>query len=234
MQTDHVIGNILACLDEENLSDNTLVIFGSDNGCSRQAKIGQLAQMGHKVSAGFRGSKSDIWEGGHRIPFVVRWPGVVEPDSKSDQLICLTDMFATVAECIEVAAPANSCEDSVSFRAALNGQPVQSPRVGIVHHSIHGHFAYRSKDWKLILARGSGGWSSPTENKVPRGAPKAQLYHLGDDSAEQVNLYESKPEIATQLLEQLTREVKSGRSTEGPPSANDINNINLWKSKPAG
>jgi len=88
MQTDHVIGNILACLDEENLSDNTLVIFGSDNGCSRQAKIGQLAQMGHKVSAGFRGSKSDIWEGGHRIPFVVRWPGVVEPDSKSDQLIC--------------------------------------------------------------------------------------------------------------------------------------------------
>ena len=231
MQTDHVIGEVLQALQDNGLSENTLVILSSDNGCSRAAKIGELMKQGHHVSAGFRGSKADIWEGGHRIPLIVRWPGHVEPDSKSDQLVGLTDMFATIADCLQVAVPENSCEDSVSFLPALQGKPVTAARHGIIHHSINGHFAYRTKDWKLVLAKASGGWSAPKESDAPQDWPTAQLYSMTNDAAEQKNLYLVQSEVAAELLQHLEHDVKNGRTTPGPPSANDIDNINLWKSR---
>lgn len=231
MQTDDVVGNILKCLDEQQLSDNTLVLFASDNGCSRQAKIQQLKKSGHFVSAGFRGSKADIWEGGHRIPFVAKWPGVIEAGSKSNDTICLTDTFATIADCLGVAAPEKSCEDSVSFFPALQGRAISSVRRGIVHHSISGHFAYRSGNWKLVLARASGGWSSPTERNASSDAPEGQLYRMDVDSAEKENLYLSKPEIVAELLSQLERDIRSGRSVPGLESKNDVQEIELWKSR---
>lgn len=230
MQTDDVVGNIVKCLESNQLSENTLVIFSSDNGCSRAAKIDQLEKKGHLVSAGFRGSKADIWEGGHRVPFIARWPGVIQSSSLSDQLICLTDLFATVADCIKVDAPAKSCEDSVSFKPALMGQAKETSRKGIINHSISGHFAFRTKEWKLILAKASGGWSSPNEKKAPADWPKAQLYDMTVDSSEQTNLYLSKPAVASELLGLLEEAVEAGRTTPGPQSSNDVDEIDLWKS----
>ncbi len=231
MQTDNVLGEVSAALDKHGMTDNTLVIFTSDNGCSKAAGIKELAAKGHLVSAHLRGSKADIWDGGHRIPFIVRWPGKVKPGSTSDQLICLTDLFATVAEITHSETPAASCEDSVSFLPSLSGQPIKSIRQGVVHHSVSGHFAYRTGQWKLILARGSGGWSSPKENEVAADTPKAQLYDLAADPGEKNNLYTERPEVADRLLRQLTADVTGGRSTAGPKSKNDVNDIKLWKSE---
>jgi arylsulfatase A-like enzyme len=146
-------------------------------------------------------------------------------------MICLTDTFATIADCLQATPPANSCEDSLSFLPALKGRPNRSARDGIIHHSFSGHFAYRSKNWKLILARGSGGWSSPNEKTVSPDAPEGQLYNMDDDSAEQVNLYLSKPDVAARLLSKLESDVLRGRTTPGVDSKNDVQNIELWKSK---
>lgn len=233
MQTDNVVGEISKALEKNGFADNTLVIFTSDNGCSKAAGIPKLAEQGHIVSAHLRGSKADIWDGGHRIPFIVRWPGKVEAGSTNDQLICLTDLFATVAEIAEAEPPAGSCEDSVSFLPALFGKPIESTRAGVIHHSISGHFAYRQGKWKLILARASGGWTSPKENQAPKDAPKAQLYDMEADPGEQNNLYEAKPEVAQQLLKLLKADIERGRSTDGPDSKNDVANgeIVLWKTK---
>ena len=230
MQTDHVVGNILKCLGDHKLAENTLVIFSSDNGCSLAAGIDELEALGHHVSAGYRGSKADIWDGGHRVPFIVSWPGKIRPDTKCDQMICLVDMFATLGDCIDVKVPKDSCEDSVSFFSALKGEPIESPREGLIHHSIFGHFAYRTKQWKLILARGSGGWSFPTEEEVSEDAPKGQLYRMDSDTKEQANLYQDQPDVVADLLKKLKRDITSGRTTEGIPSSNDVK-IKLWKSK---
>ncbi|NRB74465.1 MAG: arylsulfatase [Verrucomicrobiales bacterium] len=229
MQTDNVVGEISEALERNGMTDNTLVIFTSDNGCSKAAGINDLADKGHIVSAHLRGSKADIWEGGHRIPFIVRWPGKVEPGSTSDQLICLTDLIATTADLLDVELPASG-EDSVSFLPALSGEEIVSTRNGVIHHSISGHFAYRQGPWKLILARGSGGWTAPGENQVPADAPIAQLYHMDDDPGEQNNLYAENPEVAAKLLALLEKDVFKGRSTDGAESKNDVEEINLWKS----
>ena len=230
MQTENVLGEISAALDRHGMTDNTLVLFTSDNGCSKAAGIEELAKQGHLVSAHMRGSKADIWDGGHRIPFIVRWPGKVQPGTRCDQLICLTDLFATVAEILGEKTPSGSCEDSVSFQPALTGQPIVSTRAGVIHHSISGHFAYRQGPWKLILARGSGGWTSPKENEVPADAPIAQLYNVATDPGEKHNLWQKQSETAQRLLAQLTADIQNGRSTAGAPSANDVDEIVLWKS----
>lgn len=240
MQTDHVVGQVCDALQRNNLAKNTLIIFSSDNGCSKAAGIPKLAEQGHLVSAHMRGSKADIWDGGHRVPFLAAWPGHIEAGSTCDQLICLVDFFATTAALLQTDPPAGSCEDSVSFLPAFAGETIRSDRNGVVHHSVSGHFAYRTGDWKLILARGSGGWSSPNEKQVPVGTPEGQLYDLDADSGEQDNLYKERPEVVAELMQLLTDDVLRGRSVPGADSENDVVNIELWKSgrgpkkKPAG
>ena len=236
MQTDNVVGEVSAALERHGMTNKTLVIFTSDNGCSKAAGIENLAGQGHVVSAQLRGSKADLWDGGHRVPFIVRWPGRVTPGSRSDQLICLTDLFATVGGIIGAETPAGSCEDSVSFLPALSGKEIESTRNGVIHHSISGHFAYRQGRWKLLLARASGGWTSPKEGEAPAGSPEAQLYDMAADAGERRNLYAEKPEVAERLLKQLSEDVNRGRSTEGAESHNDLDGIVLWKSGrgPAG
>lgn len=230
MQTDAGFGAILDALDRNGLTDNTLVIFSSDNGCSKGAGIPALEKQGHFPSAQFRGSKADIWDGGHRVPFVVRWPGHVAAGSTSDQLICLTDLFATCSDLTGAPLPAGAAEDSVSFLPALGGKPNVSTRAGVIHHSISGHFAYRMGKWKLCLAKASGGWTSPTEKQAPKDSPAAQLYDMEADPGETTNLYATQPEVVGRLLKQLEADVESGRSTAGPESKNDVENIKLWKS----
>jgi arylsulfatase A-like enzyme len=161
---------------------------------------------------------------------MVRWPGTVESGSRCDQLITLVDLFATVSEITGEQAP-DMAEDSVSFLPALSGETIQSTRKGVIHHSISGHFAYRKGKWKLILAKGSGGWTSPKENQVKPDAPQAQLYDMEKDPGEQNNLYLSHPEVAEQLLADLTADIQRGRSTDGPEAKNDVENIVLWKSQ---
>ena len=233
MQTDATVGAIMDALKKNGFAENTLVIFTSDNGCSMAADIPALRKQGHYVSAHYRGSKADIWDGGHRVPFFVRWPGKVEAGSRSEQLITLVDFFATVSEITGEKAP-DMAEDSVSFLPALSGQPIQSTRKGVIHHSISGHFAYRQGKWKLLLAKGSGGWSSPKEREVGADAPEAQLYDMENDPSEQNNLYLTHPEVAQRLLTDLTSDVERGRSTEGPQAVNDIEGIRIWKGRAGG
>lgn len=229
MQTDAGVGEIMAALKKNDLVQNTLIIFSSDNGCSKAANIPNLKKQGHKVSAGFRGSKADLWDGGHRVPFIARWPGQIKAGSTSDQLICLVDLFATSAEILKQKAPVGSAEDSVSFLSAFSAEPIQSTRAGVIHHSISGHFGYRQGKWKLLLAKGSGGWSSPNENEMPKKAPKGQLYDLEKDPAETNNLYETNPDVVAKLLTLLKNDIDNGRSTAGAEAQNDIDEIELWK-----
>ena len=160
MHTDAVVGQIVDAVDAAGLAENTIIIVTSDNGCSKVADIEDLQAQGHYPNAHFRGSKSDLWDGGHRVPFIVRWPAVVEPGSSSDAIICLTDLMATAADLSGAFVPGDAGEDSVSFAPALRGEPIVTSREGIVHHSVNGQFAIRRGDWKLIFSAGSGGWTS--------------------------------------------------------------------------
>jgi len=231
METDAGFGEILDALDRNGFTENTLVVFTSDNGCSRIANIPKLREQGHHVSAHYRGSKADLWDGGHRVPFIVRWPGKIEPGLTSDQTICHTDLFATVASVLGVDVPASAAPDSVSILPAFTDQPIVSTRAGVVHHSVSGHFGYRMGNWKLLLAHGSGGWTSPKEAAAKNsGAPAVQLYDMEADPSETTNLFESKPEIVAELLYQLQSDINRGRSTDGPDASNDLKKIELWKS----
>lgn len=230
MHTDAIIGEIADALDASGLGENTLIIVTSDNGTSKWCGTQKLLEQEHYFSAHFRGSKGDLWDGGHRVPFIVRWPAQVKAGSVSDQLISLNDLIATSAELTNAKLPETAGEDSVSFLPALSGEPIISSRKGVIHHSFSGHFAYRKGKWKLLLAKASGGWTSPTEGEAPEGASRAQLYNMELDPSETNNLYESHPEIAEQLLAQLESEVSRGRSTAGIELKNDVDKIELWKS----
>ncbi|TWU35036.1 sulfatase family protein [Novipirellula artificiosorum] len=231
MQTDAVVGEIVNAIDQAGLSENTIVIMTSDNGCSKAAGIKDLQSKGHFPSAHFRGSKADLWDGGHRVPFIVRWPSKVKPGTSSDQLICQIDLMATCAQLMGSELPNGAGEDSVSFLSALSGKKIDSTRAGVIHHSIGGYFAYRQGKWKLLLAKGSGGWTSPRENEVADDAPIAQLYDMEIDPHETNNLYTSEPAVAKRLLAQLESDVNRGRSTDGPAARNDVEDIVIEKGK---
>ena len=231
MQTDDVVGQVIKALDAKGISENTIVIVTSDNGCSKSADFKNLESQGHFASAQYRGSKSDIWEGGHRVPFLVRWPKVIKSGSVSKELTCQVDLLATCAELLGRELPEHAAEDSESILPLFKGEQAGFSRKGVIHHSISGHFAYREGKYKLVLAAGSGGWTGPTEAVAKKqGLPKAQLYDLDADPGEQNNLYQSQPETAERLLAQLTQYVNAGASVKGKNSENDVDQIKLWKS----
>ena len=222
LQVDHVVGQVMAALKAHGMADNTLFIFTSDNGCSPKANFEELAEVGHDPSGGYRGHKADIYEGGHRVPFIARWPARVKGGTVTDEVICTTDLMATVAEVMEVALPEDAGEDSFSFLPVLTGRAGSSPRrEAIVHHSIGGRFAIRQGPWKLILWPGSGGWSYPSTPEDLAGLPSVQLYNLTDNPAEEENLAAAHPQRVAKLRALLTRYVEEGRSTPGPKQQND-------------
>lgn len=223
METDWAVGEVLAAIDAAGIADNTLVIFTSDNGCSPVAQIGRLEAQGHFPSAQYRGQKSDIWEGGHRVPFIVRWPAYVAARSQSSQTICLTDLIATCAEILGKKLPDNVGEDSISILPALIGHDTKPLRDSLVNHSISGRFALRQGRWKLEIASGSGGWGTPNDFEATKaGLPDVQLYDLVSDSAETKNLQADHPEIVARLRSALERIISNGRSTPGPKLGNDV------------
>lgn len=220
METDWVVGEILAELDEQDVAGRTLVIFTSDNGCSPQANIPALAAEGHMVNGPLRGHKADIYEGGHRVPFLVRWPGTVEPGTRCDVTICTTDLFATAAEIVGRILPADASEDSFSM-LPLFKQEQGFSRASTVHHSINGSFAIRQKEWKLVLCPGSGGWSAPKPGKATEGLYPVQLFNLEDDLSETENLAEQNPEKVKELADLLAKTIREGRTNPGPEQNND-------------
>lgn len=161
MQTDDAIGQILKALEAGGVADNTVVVVTSDNGCSPSADYPTLLKAGHNPSHVFRGTKADIFDGGHRVPFLVQWPAVVKGGSVCDQTIGLFDFMATAADITGFKLPDNAAEDSVSFLSALKGATDKPLREAIVHHSINGSFSIRQGSWKLELCPDSGGWSDP-------------------------------------------------------------------------
>ena len=221
MQTDASVGEVLRALDKSGLTTNTLVFFASDNGCSPEAQFDELRAKGHNPSAQFRGTKADIFDGGHHIPFLARWPGRVKAGSTSDQLVCLNDLFATVAEILGRRLPENAAEDSVSLLPVLEGRATQPVREALVHHSINGSFAIRRGKWKLELCADSGGWSVPRPGTpASQKLPPVQLYDLATDMAETNNVQAAHPEIVAQLTKLLEKYAADGRSTPGTPQTN--------------
>ncbi|MFO1521543.1 MAG: arylsulfatase [Kiritimatiellia bacterium] len=220
MQTDAAVGEVLRTLDELAAAANTLVIFTSDNGCSPAAGVERLEQQGHFASANRRGYKADIFDGGHRIPFIARWPAVVKAGTTNDQAVCLTDLMATCADLVGTKLPDNAGEDSFSLLPVLRGTG-PSAREAVVHHSINGSFALRQDKWKIALCADSGGWSKPGP-KEAAGLPKIQLYDTESDPGETRNLADLQPETRNRLTLLLEKIVNDGRSTPGLPQKNDV------------
>ncbi len=201
---DASIGEVLGSLDRNRLADNTLLIVTSDNGARWTRE--EIRQFGHRANFNNRGQKSDIYEGGHRIPFLARWPGRVRAGSTSDELGCLVDLMATCAETAGLPLPANAAEDSFSLLPAIRSKKLERPiRDSLVHHSGSGMFAIRSGDWKLVMGLGSGGFTRPVRIVPMPGEPAGQLYNLARDREETTNVYAQNPEIVRNLTEKLER-----------------------------
>jgi arylsulfatase A len=187
-----------------------------------RGKVRELEAAGHYPSANLRGYKADAWDGGHRVPFLVRWPSQVEPGSQCDELVSLVDLMATCADLNDSALPAEAGGDSVSLLPLLQGsdKPV---REAVVHHSGHGKFAIREGKWKLMLCPGSGGWTSPRDfEAIEQGLPAVQLYDMESDIGERRNLQAEHPEVVQRLTGRLEEYIANGRSTPGLKLSNDV------------
>ncbi|MCH7909344.1 MAG: arylsulfatase [Candidatus Hydrogenedentes bacterium] len=217
IQVDDAVGQVLNALDRKGFAEDTLVVFTADNGCAPYIGVEAMIEKGHYPSYVYRGYKSDIFEGGHRIPFIVRWPTKVDAGTKSDETICLTDLMATCASITGAKLPDNAGEDSYDILPALLGEPRNQPiREATVHHAGDGSFSIRQGKWKLALCPGSGGWSPPTQAEArKRNLPPLQLYDLEQDIAEKVNVYQEHPDVVKELSALLEKYKKEGRSVVG-------------------
>jgi len=218
VEVDWTVGELMKALQRNGLTENTLVIVTSDNGSPGRTKIKRapysiVEVYGHNPSGNLRGIKADIWDGGHREPFIARWPARIPAAGSSDELICLTDLLATCASIVDAKLPANAAEDSYSILPALLGRKTDKPiREAVVHHSGSGMFAIRKGKWKLILGRGSGGFTKPSRIKSKPGEPQGQLYDLDEDLSETNNVWAENPAIVKRLTELLEKYRKQGHS----------------------
>jgi len=230
MQVDDVVGQIRKKLKSLGISENTLLVFTSDNGTSPRANFKELASFDHNPSYVFRGMKADIYEGGHHVPFVVEWPNNALKNASSSQLICTTDFFATCAEIAGYKIKDSEAEDSYSMLPLISENDAEKIREYIVHHSIDGSFAIRQGDWKLCITKGSGGWSSPKPQEIKKkklNLPDMQLFNLKDDIGETTNLIAQNPEKAAELKAALKKIILDGRSTKGAIQTNE--GMENWK-----
>jgi len=219
VETDAFLGAVMETLDRTGLAKDTLVIFTSDNGglyhwweaqeaddvehYKIRGRGVDMKELGHQGNAHLRGTKADIWEGGHRVPFIVKWPGKVEENAVNSQLVELTDLYATCAALVGEETGSNAGPDSVNILPTLLDQE-KSAREFAVHHSLWGVFAYREGPWKMIPHRGSGGFTFPKElDPAEVGGPEGQLYHLEEDPSETKNLWDEHPEIVEKLRSKL-------------------------------
>ncbi len=223
MQTDAVVGAILAALDKTGVAEETIVIFTSDNGPEVVGEVGigayeRLRRFGHASMGLLRGVKRDLWEGGHRMPFLVRWPGKVQPNSTSGETIGFTDLMATFAAIVKTPLPNDAGEDSVDISEAFRGGKVK--REGLVHASGSGKLAIRQGDWVLIAAAtgqdngkafGEPAWFRTDRGYAGHNSPY-ELFNLRDDPAQKTNLYAVQTDRAKAMLAVLERFRTEGRS----------------------
>ena len=242
METDAVVGKVLEALEKNRIAGNTIVIFTSDNGCAPYVgettpeeamdttfrnwswkrdqhdnmPVATLERKGHFPSGPFRGYKSDAWEGGHRVPFIVRWPDVVKPGQVCRQLVHHADLLKTIAGILGSTLPDNAGEDSFSFLSLLKGsdKPIREHAVSA---SMSGVPTVRLGDWKYIPAPGSGGWSPGGNRLLPE-----QLYQLTGDTTESNNLAAKMPEKVAEMKALLEKIIAQGRSTPGKMQKNDV------------
>ncbi len=207
LQTDAALGKVMETLDRTRLADNTLLIFTSDNGSPNQSK-------GHRSNDHFRGKKGTVYEGGHRVPFVARWPGKVAAGSACEHTITLGDLFATCAEMHGKKLPDNAGLDSVSFLGHLSATSKGPSRDGTVHHDGYGHFAIRQGPWCLVFP-------AVGAKKAKKGG-EVELYHLGKDIGQTKNVRADHPDVVLRLTQLMQRYVDDGRSTPGPAQKNDV------------
>ncbi|MDY7393989.1 arylsulfatase [Aureibaculum sp. 2210JD6-5] len=232
MEMDGYIGKLQKFVEKAGISENTIIIFTSDNGCSPQADFKILAEKGHNPSYIYRGHKADIFEGGHRVPFIVKWPKIIKPNSVSDKTICTTDLLATVADITNTELKDNEGEDSFSMLPLFSFENANDyKREATIHHSINGSFSIRKGKWKMIFCPDSGGWSEPKPNSdLVKSLPKYQLFDLEKDPSEEQNLYENNPEIAEELEKLMIEIIRNGRSSKGENQTNDLPmNGGEWK-----
>lgn len=223
VQVDDTAGRVLKAIDEAGIADNTLVIFTSDNGsymyryddADRKDHVDDPTVQGyraahHRANGPWRGTKADIYEGGHHVAFFARWPGRIEAGSKCAEPICLTDVFATCAEIVGASLGSDVAEDSLSLWPMMAGKDAKRG-VPVIYHSAGGMFAIREGKWKLILGDGSGGRERPAGK--PFGKPY-QLYDMSADAAETTNLVEQQAEVAERLAQRFQQIHDSGRSVD--------------------
>ncbi len=199
---DLIVGRVVSLLEQLGVADETLVIVTSDNGGHDCAGFEQEA-FGHAVNGELRGFKSQIFDGGHRVPLVIAGPDVAPAAGTCRDCICLMDLFATVADIISVPVPAGTAEDALSFYPSLGDNRSTPARYSLIHHSGRGRFAIRKGDWKLIDSVDSGAlgireWRSPGP-----GEPEGMLFRIGSDVSERTNLWNSESQRVDELLSEL-------------------------------
>ncbi|MCH2176454.1 MAG: arylsulfatase [Lentisphaeria bacterium] len=225
IEVDHRVGQVLKALKDTDQFENTWVIFTSDNGASAiPSEVQDLEErFGHYCSYIYRGYKSDIWDGGHRIPYVMQWPNGIEAGQTCDSAIGIFDFMATVCHLLQIAPDDSLAEDSVSYLSAFQGDALDpNKRTALIHHSIEGMFAIRKGKFKLCRCAGSGGWSEPTEQTAVKAALlEVQLFDLENDPEERVNIAMQHRDIVDDLTKELHIAVIRGRTTEGLSQPND-------------
>ncbi|RMF39000.1 MAG: Cerebroside-sulfatase [Planctomycetota bacterium] len=220
-QVDWTVGRVLEAIDQSGEADQTLVVFSSDNGSymfryddpDKKDHVDDPSIQGyrathHRANGPWRGTKADIWEGGHHVPTFVRWPAVVKPGTQCATPVCLVDLFATVADVVGGDLRADEAEDSFSWLPLLRGESTERG-APVIHHSVAGMFAIRDGRWKLICGNGSGG------REQPKGQPFAKPYQLFDlqaDPAEANDVASEHPEIVERLTDRLESMRSAGRS----------------------
>ena len=215
METDWAAGQVIEAVDLAGISEKTIIIFTSDNGHSHYTGLEELIDAGHYPSGEYRGHKSDVWEGGHRVPYLVRWPGKVEAGSENHHIVGLNDTFATVAEILGQELPYTAAEDSLSFHDLLVRNASTPSRHQIVVQSTHGEFGFLEGPWKIVF-RNQGVLDES------RGKPtQIELYNLDRDISETTNIATSHPEIVRRLTQNLETVINRGTSRPGPVQSND-------------
>lgn len=205
IETDWHVGRLMDALEAEDLTEDTLIVFSSDNGPENPWKQ-RIIDHQHYSSGVYREGKRSIYEGGHRVPFIVRWPAVVKPGGAWDGTVCQTDLLATFADILGAKLPENAGEDSVSFYGILTGAAPSEDRLPLISHASNGRFAIREGQWKLVMEHGKN---------------VRELYDLSADPGEKNDLIAQHADISARLTERITAIVQNGRSTPGPNQAND-------------
>lgn len=226
MYVDDVVGRIMEEVKKTGKEDNTIIIFTTDNGCSPAANFKELEKHEHSPNSIYRGYKADLFDGGHRVPFIVQWPKQVKAGSKSNKIISLASFMATCAEINGFDIPEEYGEDSFSIYDELTGKKEKDSRGEsiVIHHSIDGNFAIRKGRWKLLVSAYSGGWSKPVKKDITEDMPKMQLFDMKTNISENsdFNLIYKEPKIAEELYNELKWAVENGRTTKGAPKKNDV------------